>query len=199
MTCTGTSLSVGSGCRYGRIIWMIYWWKAMWWRSMAKGEHDEVIEAEIKVRQVAPKLSGVEFQGALAYEIQRRRQEKSTQINWGLNDRRNELSIPVKGRGSPKVNHILLYLSKVMTIVMVMEAMEKHGCVSLAEAKRKVARDCKARGIKDKKGRAIDYDKVRRDYKNAKDAGFCEQAAALLSIFVRKIALIIVGSILAMH
>jgi hypothetical protein len=149
---------------------------------MDKDKHDEKIDAEIKVRQVAPELSEAEIKVAVKFEILRRKQEKENQIKWGLSDGRNELSKLAKGKGRPKGQSHASYITKVMNIVIVMWAMEQYGCATLADAKRQVARVCKAKGITDKKGQAVDYDKVNSDFKNAKATGFWDIAWAFLFI-----------------
>lgn len=127
-------------------------------------------------------MSGAEFQGALTYEIQRRRQEKSTQINWGIPDGRDELSKQVKERGRPKGQSYSSYFTKVAIIVLVFATIELHGYDSLSKAMRHVVRESKERGITDQKRRALTYDKVRSDFKNAKAAGFVEIAFTFLCI-----------------
>ena len=121
---------------------------------MDQDKHDEKIDAEIKVRQVAPELSEAEVKVAVKFEIRRRKHEEELQIKWEFSGGRNELSNPAK-RGRPPGQSHSSYFTKVMNIVNVMRAMEQHGCSSIAEATRQVARDCKANGIRDPDGRVV--------------------------------------------
>ena len=138
----------------------------------------EMCEVLKEIASVLPNLTSEEVPGAIAYVYHKRKSSRVAAL-----ESRKKRDKPVR---------LEACIKKLLIILVIEEVKEIHGIQNTSEAARIFARECIKKNLTfpkhGHKGQRsqVDKDKVLKDYKNAKSAGFFEIAQTSLSAMKRQ-------------